>query len=76
MKWINTKDKLPEFGVPVLVNCKIYGRYIATLERIEPDCDYGNWHDGKILGVLPPTHWMELPPPPKGDRLEEEDLQF
>jgi len=64
MEWIKTEERLPDFGVPVLVSCRIYGRYIASFERIDPEFDYGNWHDGQNLGVLPPTHWMELPPPP------------
>lgn len=63
-RWQETKENnLPAFGVPVLVFCRIYGRYIATYEQL-CDTKWGNWHDGKQLGVLPPTHWMPLPPNP------------
>jgi len=57
MKWIRVGERVPDFDVPVLVFCRIYGFYIATFKRIAPDCDIGNWHDGESLGVLPPTHW-------------------
>ncbi len=64
MEWIKTEDHLPPFGEHVLVWCKIYGRYIASYQRIS-DTNWGNWHDGKDLGVLPPVCWMPLPEAPK-----------
>lgn len=69
-KWIDERLHKPKFGVPVFVRCRIYGRAIYTYENLDPEnpkCKWGNWHDGKELGVLPPTHWMELPafPNPK-----------
>lgn len=66
-KWISIKDEKPVFGEHVLVFCSIYGRYIASYEFIGEfnGEGFGNWHDGKRLGVLPPTHWQPLPDPPK-----------
>lgn len=66
-EWISAKEKKPEFGVSVLVFCRIYGTFIAHYEFVgEFDGEkFGNWHDGKALGILPPTHWMPLPSPPK-----------
>ncbi len=63
MEWISVDIEIPEFNTPVLMYCKIYGRYIGWYQQIEGEC--GNWHDGNVLGVLPPTHWMPLPEPPK-----------
>jgi hypothetical protein len=64
MEWISVKERLPPFNQSVLCHCRIYGRYIGSYDRIL-DTGWGNWSDGKILGVLPPTHWMPLPKPPK-----------
>lgn len=64
MEWIAIEDRLPPFDERVLVYCRIYGRYIGAYQRIDPDYDFGNWNDGEKLGVLPPTHWMPLPPAP------------
>ena len=64
MEWISVNDKLPEFGEHVLVYCQIYGQYIAYYHRIS-GTNYGNWHNGNTLGILPPLYWMPLPEPPK-----------
>lgn len=58
--WILEKDRKPEFGVPVLVFCRIYGRFIATYERLL-DTNWGNWRHENEKGILPPTHWQHLP---------------
>lgn len=65
--WIPVAERLPDFGESVLVFCRIYGRYVGQYVFIGEfrGEKYGNWHDGKNLGVLPPTHWMPLPEPPK-----------
>ena len=64
-EWVKTKDKLPDFSTPVLGWNDIYERWIYTYEQIGgKDSVWGNWHDGKQLGVLPPTHWCYLPQPP------------
>lgn len=57
--WIDERLHKPEFGVPVLVYCRIYGRFVATYEQIL-DTEFGNWHNGKELGILPPLYWMPL----------------
>jgi hypothetical protein len=69
MKWISVKDSLPEFNKHVLVYCRIFGTYIGSHVFIGEFAGkkYGNWNDGKSTGVLPPTHWMPLPEPPKVD---------
>ena len=72
MDWIKTEEKLPPFGRQVLVYCRIYGRYIGSYERLDENCEYGNWHDGEKLGVLPPTHWMFLPPAPHNNTIHED----
>lgn len=65
-EWVPVIDRLPEFGLPVLVNCRIYGSFIATYERLVEGSDYGNWRHDKALGILPPTHWREIHAP--GDK--------
>ena len=63
-RWISAEKRLPEFGEPVFVWCRIYGRYIGTYQQID-GTRFGNWSDGKDLGVLPPLFWQPLPTPPK-----------
>lgn len=63
-RWISVEERLPEFGEPVFVWCRIYGRYIGTYQQID-GTRFGNWSDGKELGVLPPLFWQPLPTPPK-----------
>ena len=62
-RWISVEETKPEFGEPVFVWCRIYGRYIGTYHQIG-GTDFGNWSDGKDLGVLPPLFWQPLPTPP------------
>jgi hypothetical protein len=61
-KWISVKDEPPPLDTWVLVWCRIYGTYIGCNERIYGN--WGNWNDGKTLGVLPPLFWMPLPESP------------
>lgn len=68
-KWIPVSERMPEFNESVLVFCRVYGRFLATYEHIGDfkGEKFGNWRDFKgHLGILPPTHWMPLPTPPKG----------
>lgn len=69
-KWISVEDRLPEPGVPVLVN------YIGTDELPSADgvvawTDWGAlWWEGSLADsesevTVPITHWMPLPPGPK-----------
>jgi len=63
-QWIPvTPDTMPEFDTWVLCYCRIYGFYIGCHQRIL-DTNYGNWNDGKDLGILPPIFWMLLPEKP------------
>ncbi|MBK9800718.1 MAG: DUF551 domain-containing protein [Bacteroidetes bacterium] len=69
-KWIRVSEKMPDFDVSVLVFCRIYGVFIAQHKYIGDfqGEKYGNWYDGKDLGVLPPLFWMPLPSPPKTEK--------
>lgn len=69
-QWISVEDRLPEPGVPVLVN------YIGTDELPYADgvvawTDWGAlWWEGSLADsesevTAPITHWMPLPPVPK-----------
>ena len=69
-QWISVEDRLPELGVPVLVN------YIGTDELPSADgvvvwTDWGAlWWEGSLADsesevTVPITHWMPLPPVPK-----------
>lgn len=68
--WIDVNDRLPAFEKRVLVYCAIYGMFIVHYQFIgEFDgVKYGNWHDGRNLGILPPTHWQPLPSPPQPEK--------
>jgi len=67
ISWVTTSEQVPEFGVTVLVYCKIYGKFLATFEYIGEFAGdkYGNWRDfNGNIGILPPVYWMEIPKPP------------
>lgn len=72
--WISVKDKVPEFGVRVLVSCTQYG--VITGNRASEDSSGTEWR----LGMRDPspysvyysearsknvTHWMPMPPGPQ-----------
>ena len=70
-QWISVEDRLPEPGVPVLVN------YIGTDELTYADgvvawTDWGAlWWEGSLADsedevTVPITHWMPLPEAPEG----------
>ena len=73
-RWIPVEERLPENGVPVLIN------YIASDDgKYHPDgtavwTDYGCfWWEGSLEDcdtevAVPITHWMPLPDPPKEER--------
>ena len=69
MKWISVEEKLPEIDIDlgfsqVLVYCKFWGIYPAVIEYIK-ETKYTVWKDWSGNTVVPPTHWMPLPEPPK-----------
>lgn len=61
--WIDERKQKPPFETWVLCYCRIYGFYIGCYQQIL-DTGWGNWNDGKELGVLPPTHLQPLPSTP------------
>lgn len=67
MEWIKESEHKPPFGERVLVYCRIYGRCLYTYEFIGEAFGekWGNWHDGKNLGVLPPVYWCHIPEIPE-----------
>lgn len=73
-RWIQVEERLPENGVPVLIN------YIGSNDgKYHPDgtavwTDHGCfWWEGSLEDcdtevAVPITHWMPLPEPPKEER--------
>ena len=74
MSWIKTEIQKPKFGELVLVYCRIYGRFLATYERIE-DTNFGNWRYESNLGILPPVFWMNIPEIPV-EPIDYDNLPF
>jgi len=67
-KWINIKDKLPEWGVPVLIfqhNSLLHPGEVGKLESITEDGPIFASNNRMVQGI---TYWCSLPAPP-----EEED---
>lgn len=66
-EWISVEDRLPKYACDVICYHKITGRFIGWLELLDPnikDChQWNNWEGER--GIVPPTHWMPLPEPPK-----------
>lgn len=62
-RWLSVKDKLPDSPKTVLV---AFGR--ADHKAVQTAAyypDYGTWSmHGQCIA---PTHWMQLPEPPKGE---------
>lgn len=75
-RWIPVEERLPENGVPVLIN------YIDCNDgKYHPDgtaawTDYGCfWWEGSLEDcdtevTVPITHWMPLPEPPEAENAE------
>lgn len=60
-RWISVKDRLPIRGDRVLVT---NGGFVCEAYLSAAD----NWiRGGVLLLFMTPTHWMELPKPPKED---------
>ena len=81
MKWINVKDRLPDFDVPVLCNVAYLNfnkeyYYLSVFKR-HNDIEGWLWYQWSGYGDLREksnyddcddydiTHWMPLPEPPK-----------
>ena len=77
-RWIPVEERLPENGVPVLIN------YIGSNDgKYHPDgtavwTDHGCfWWEGSLEDcdtevAVPITHWMPLPEPPEVENAETE----
>lgn len=63
MKWISVKDKLPKYGIEVLV-CIENNIDISTLHDNSHIDMPDNWYNTRGLESNP-THWMSLPENPK-----------
>ena len=71
-EWISCSERLPDGAQRVLVNTKYCGRLVCGLSGNYDDNDnfiprrWGciNEIDFELNEV---THWMPLPPPPKGE---------
>ena len=66
-RWIPVTERLPEIGQ----KCLIANREIVVRGWLRPD---GVWKTGvssdeiwSKFSLYPPTHWMPLPEPPKGE---------
>ncbi|WP_406044085.1 DUF551 domain-containing protein [Succinimonas sp.] len=71
-KWISVKDRLPEYGQPVLV-CDVREDYVgmAVLQPAKhfvfsKSETYWDW-DRMECNLDEFTHWQHLPQPPKGE---------
>ena len=67
LRWIPVTERLPEIGQ----KCLIANREIVVRGWLRPD---GVWKTGvssdgiwSNFSLYPPTHWMPLPKPPKGE---------
>jgi len=63
-QWISVDDRLPEEGTIVLIYVKSWGDVLYTGYLNHDD----GWHDADgelLLGFNAPTHWANLPQPPK-----------
>lgn len=56
-EWISVKDRLPDDNVQVLA-CTRNGKPFPA------HCECGKWRVSHSVTI---THWMPLPPPPKGE---------
>lgn len=59
-KWISVEERLPEPGKWVLAYCGSYANWFVL----------NKWCGTEWLHVMPVTHWMPLPEPPKEDKGE------
>ena len=66
VKWISTKDRLPEEGTPVLIVRKLCNLKLMCVAYLEDDRWYENY-SGDLLDDFynyPIIYWAELPEPP------------
>lgn len=71
-EWISVKDRLPDTNTDVLVTVFWCGRWQVKIGwRLKS----GEWNvkAGFADSVLPVTHWMPLPEPPKEGVQDDRD---
>lgn len=59
MEWISVETRLPEKGKRVLTYSERFGVEIGAYHTY--------WATIPLIVAFEPTHWAELPPPPKED---------
>ena len=70
VKWISTKDRLPEEGTYVLINIRTYISDFLEITFVVAYLDNGwwreSWFDRQITRETDEniTYWAELPEPP------------
>jgi hypothetical protein len=61
-QWISIEKRKPDYDIPVIVYCKLWGTYSAIYKYLGGN--FGEWLDFNGKSVVPPKCWMPFPTPP------------